>query len=96
MEAFNWIATHTETDALFSSSYMDAGMWIPTFANRPSLGMHIHFIHEVSGTLKAMADSGRPMYYFITQEDEKEHKRILEDCRGKQLVFQNNACKIYH
>ena len=94
--AFNWINAHTEPGALFVASYADAGMWIPTFTNRATLGTHMHFIHEIKHINDTLNASTAPRYFFITRRDIKEKKGVMAETQGRVLVFADDAVHIYH
>jgi hypothetical protein len=60
-----------DPESVFICSYADEGMWIPTFANRATVGTHIHFIHEINHVRNTLMASSNPKYYFITTTDKK-------------------------
>ena len=94
--AFDWINTHTEKDALFVASYADAGMWIPTFTNRATLGTHLHFIHLVMHIADTLNASGAPRYFFVTKRDIKMKNDIMNKISNRAKLFSNEEVEIYH
>ena len=90
MQAMEWINQKSEKNALFVATYGDAGMWIPTFTNRATLGTHIHFIHLVNHIQDSLAANRGPQYIFITKNDIQMHKEILTKIQSKSRVFAND------
>ncbi len=93
--AFRWINDSTESEALFVATYADAGMWIPAFTNRATLGTHIHFIHEVTHVWDSLEASDAPRYYFITKKD-KANNEAMSRVANMVKLFSNNEVEIYH
>jgi hypothetical protein len=77
-------------------TYADAGMWIPAFASRPTIGAHLHFIHEVTHVNDTLENRPGAKYIFVTARDVKEQTPILSLTKDKNLVFKNEAVTIYH
>lgn len=96
MQAFDWINSNTPANAMLVASYNDAGMWIPTFTNRATLGTHLHFIHLVQHIPEKMKASKVPQYIFVTQRDVVTDAEILKEIPNKQKVFVNSSVTIYH
>ena len=92
---FDWIRDHTGPDAMCVASYNDAGMWIPAFTNRPTLGCHMHFIHEVMHIPDTLNAYTGPRYYFITMRDIKDNTEIMARIKDKKLLFSNSTIHIY-
>lgn len=95
MLAFEWANTNTETNAIFTCTYADIGMWIPTFSNRATIGTHIHFIHEVTHRFKALEKINAPKYYWVTVNDIQQQTPIISTIADKTLVFHNPRVYIY-
>ena len=95
MAAFDWINSNTERDALFVASYADAGMWIPTFTNRPTLGSHMHFIHIVQHISDSLNASKSPRYYFVTKRDINTKSDLMGAVRDRTKLFSNREVEIY-
>ena len=93
--AFDWINNNTEKDALFVATYADAGMWIPTFTNRATLGTHLHFIHEVQHINDSLNAVKGPRYFFITPRDIKTNDDIMGKIKNKTKVYANQEIEIY-
>jgi len=96
MEAFRWISEHTTEQDVIRCTYADAGMWIPAFANRPTLGAHLHFIHEISHVEAALEERPGEKNLFVTARDVKEQTPILSLVGDKKVVFRNEAVVIYY
>jgi hypothetical protein len=94
--AFDWINAHTEKEAVLVASYADAGMWIPTFTNRATLGTHLHFIHVVMHIPDSLNASTAPRYFFITKRDVATKAEIVNSVNGRSRVFANEEVEIYH
>ena len=94
--AFDWINANTEKDALFVASYADAGMWIPTFTNRATLGTHMHFIHEVQHIPDTLNASAAPRYFFITKRDMEMKNEMMGMINNRVKLFSNSEIEIYH
>jgi hypothetical protein len=95
MDAYTWIEQHTEPDAIIKCTYADAGIWIPTFSNRATIGAHIHFIHEVEKANEALEKSPAPHYLFVTLRDRIENTSILNDTLRSSLVFENGEISVF-
>ncbi len=95
MAAFDWINTHTEHDALFIASYANAGMWIPTFTNRATIGTHLHFIHLVKHISDTLNSTNSPRYFFITKRDINSRSEISGKIKNRAKLFANEAVEIY-
>ncbi len=93
--AFKWINDNTGPDALFVASYADAGMWIPTFTNKPTIGTHLHFIHEVQHVRDSLNAAPGPRFYFMTKRDIGTKSDIMAMVTNKSKVFANNEVEIY-
>ena len=93
--AFDWINANTEKNALFVASYADAGMWIPAFTNRATLGAHMHFIHEVQHIPDTLNASTAPRYFFITKRDMKMKNGIMGEINNRVKLFSNSEVEIY-
>jgi hypothetical protein len=94
--AFDWIDKNTEKNALFVASYADAGMWIPAFTNRATLGTHLHFIHHVKHIPDTLNSLHVPRYIFITKQDIQAKKEILSETKQRNKIFSNESVEIYH
>ena len=94
--AFKWINDNTPPDALFVASYADAGMWIPAFTNKPTIGAHMHFIHIVQHVGDSLNASKAPRYYFITKRDISSKNEIIGQVTTRSKVFANSEVEIYH
>jgi hypothetical protein len=95
MDAFKWAETNTSANAQFTCTYADMGMWIPAFANRATIGTHIHFIHEVTHRFKAMEQKNVDRYYWVTIDDIKDQTPIVTQVKQKELVYHNSRVYIY-
>jgi hypothetical protein len=93
--AFDWINNNTPAGALLVASYADAGMWIPTFTNHPTLGTHLHYIHEVRHINDTLDATPGPRYFFITPRDIKENTPIMARIKDKTKVYSNQEITIY-
>jgi hypothetical protein len=81
---------------LFVASYADAGMWIPAFTNRATLGTHLHFIHHVGHIPDTLNSLNVPRYIFITKQDIQGRKEILSETKQRNKIFSNESVEIYH
>ncbi len=95
MAAFDWAETNTPANAQFTCTYADMGMWIPAFANRATIGTHIHFIHEVTHRFKAMEQMNVQRYYWVTVDDIRDQTPIVTQVKQKKLVYHNSRVYIY-
>ncbi|NCX96205.1 MAG: hypothetical protein EBX41_07305 [Chitinophagia bacterium] len=95
LNSIEWINTHTPSNAIFTASYNDAGMWLPTLCNRPTIGTHLHFIHEIMHINDTLQASNAPHYYFVTTKDTTEHTHITTLISSKTLVYTNSGVWIY-
>jgi hypothetical protein len=95
MAAFSWAETSTPTNAQFTCTYADMGMWIPAFSNRATIGTHIHFIHEITQRFKVMEQLDVPRYYWVTVDDIKDQTPMIAKVKGKKLVYHNSRVYIY-
>ena len=77
------------------ATYADAGMWIPTFTNRATLGTHLHFIHEVQHINDSLNAVKGPRYFFITPRDIKTNDDIMGKIKNKTKVYANQEIEIY-
>ena len=93
--AIDWINAKVEPGAMFISTYAGTGMWLPAFTNHPTLGCHLHFIHEVTHVLDSMRASNAATYYFVTHNDSLQHNDIINRIDNKTKVFANNEVQIY-
>jgi len=94
-ESFIWIEKNTEKNALFKASYLDVGIWIPTFSNRATINTHIHFIHEIKHVFDTMEKESVPKYYFVTQRDSICRTLIFNEIKNCQLLYSNTSIKIF-
>jgi len=95
-EAFFWIKNNTEEEAIVKGSYNDIGMWIPALLLKPTIGCHMHFIHEETGVTKMMESISKPRYYVVTNRDKELNTPIIFETIGKKIVFKNSEIEIFH
>jgi hypothetical protein len=92
LEAFLWINEHLSPQAAFRSDYYGPGVWLPAMTGRPTIGLHLHFLHS---KYLPWIEQIPEQYLFVTSHDRNNSTPLLEEIPGRELVYENDEVWIY-
>ncbi|MFM7054355.1 MAG: hypothetical protein ACKOX7_06405 [Bacteroidota bacterium] len=94
MEAFAWIESNTDKDAVFHTNYDTEGMWIPALGYRATVGTHLHFIHERDRVFEKLGRLQVDHYEFRLVGVQATSAGIDSLAKCHELVFKNSRVEV--
>ncbi|MFM7822337.1 MAG: hypothetical protein ACKPB3_01025, partial [Bacteroidota bacterium] len=94
MEAFAWIESNTDKDAVFHTNYDTEGMWIPALGYRATIGTHLHFIHERDRVFEKLGRLQVDHYEFRLVGVQATSAGIDSLAKCHELVFKNSRVEV--